>query len=62
MRPIELRRFGCNSQKFCNRGNLLYAAGPTVWLASSSEDTELRCLMELEVCQGKTEVYAGVQA
>jgi len=32
------------------------------WPAPGSEDTELRCLMEQEVCHGEAEVYAGVQA
>jgi hypothetical protein len=32
------------------------------WPAPGSEDTELGVLMELEVCHGATEVYAGVQA
>ena len=30
------------------------------WPAPGSEDTELGVLMELEVCHGATEVYAGV--
>jgi hypothetical protein len=34
----------------------------TIWPAPGSKDTELRCLMELEVGHGETEVYAGVQA
>jgi len=32
------------------------------WPAPGSKDTELRCLMELEVGHGETEVYTGVQA
>jgi hypothetical protein len=32
------------------------------WPAPGSEDTKLRCLLELEVCHGATGVYAGVQA
>ena len=32
------------------------------WPAPGSEDTELGVLMELEVCHGATEIYAGVQA
>jgi hypothetical protein len=31
-----------------------------IWPAPGSEDTELGVLMELEVCHGATEVYAGV--
>jgi PAS domain S-box-containing protein len=37
-------------------------SGPGIWPAPGSEDTELGVLMELEVCHGTTEVYAGVQA
>ena len=33
-----------------------------VWPAAGSVDTELRCLMELEVSNGKTEVQPRVQA
>ena len=33
-----------------------------LWPAAGSVDTELRCLMELEVCDGETEVQPRVQA
>jgi len=33
-----------------------------VWPAPGSEDTKLRCLLELEVDHGATEIYSGVQA
>ena len=32
------------------------------WPAPGSEDTKLRCLLELEVDHGATEIYSGVQA
>ena len=35
---------------------------PSNWPAAGSVDTELRCLMELEVCDGETEVQPRVQA
>jgi hypothetical protein len=44
----------------CVRGSVKRSS--TSWPAPGSEDTELGVLMELEVCHGETEVYAGVQA
>lgn len=36
--------------------------GQASWPAPGSEDTKLRCLVELEVDHGATKIYAGVQA
>jgi hypothetical protein len=40
----------------------LAMGGGYVWPAAGSVDTELRCLMELEVSNGETEVQPRVQA
>ena len=57
-RPADIRSGLDNNGR--TRATLTTASA--CWPAAGSVDTELRCLMELEVCDGETEVQPRVQA
>ena len=62
------KRYGINQKTVAKWRNRSFVAdertGPRdpKWPAAGSVDTELRCLMELEVSNGETEVQPRVQA